>query len=220
MALVYTYAHYTPQGRLFYIGKGSGRRATAEVGRNQHWHSVVKKYGKPDVQILANWDTQEEAFEHEKILISCFRDLGHKLCNITNGGDGRNGLPLSDEHKQNISLALKGRQGKKPSAETLIKLRQSHLGQKAWNKGMKGIYTQSPMSIAARTKKLAGKLYNVKFKYTGISQDTMESIELIGNPAMKNAGFDPSRIRDCSNGKRKTHKNYTWSKELVEGIKC
>ena len=215
--MFYTYAHYTPQGRLFYIGKGQGNRAQRFYNRGVHWNSVVAKYGKPDVQILANWNTDKEALDHEILLIDCFKELGHKLCNQTNGGEGTSGLKLSKEHKAKISLKLKGREGKKPSPETLLKLRESHLGQVAWNKGMQGVYTQTSETIEARVKKLRGKLYNAKFTYIGTNKATMETVEFVGNPTMKNAGFDPARIRDCANGKRKSHKGYTWVKQLLGG---
>ena len=40
--MFYTYAHYTPQRRLFYIGKGSSeRRAHRMQGRNNYWNKIV-----------------------------------------------------------------------------------------------------------------------------------------------------------------------------------
>jgi hypothetical protein len=217
--MFYTYAHYTPQGRLFYIGKGTGRRATAEVSRNQHWRNVVQKHGKPDVQILAYWDTSEEACDHEILLISCFRDMGHRLCNLADGGNSNSGWKMSEEQKKKISDKFKGRPGKKPSLETLIKLRESHLGQVSWCKGLK-LPKQSPETVEKRVKKLRGRIYNVKFKYIGTNKNTTEILEFVGNAVMKNVGFDPARIRDCANGKRKSHKGYTWVKELLETKKC
>jgi hypothetical protein len=185
-------------------------------GRNNYWNKIVNKYGTPEVQILANWNTEEEAFSHEVLLISCFRDMGYELANLTDGGEGTFGLKLSDKHKAKISLKLKGREGKKPSAETLVKLRESHLGQTAWNKGKKGLSKQTPESIAKRVSKMLGHTHNVKFKYIGVDKNTFNIIEFVGNKAMQNAGFDPARVRDCANGKRKSHKNYTWTKELLE----
>jgi hypothetical protein len=67
--MFYTYAHYTPEGRLFYIGKGQGGRAYNFCDRNKYWHNFVQKHGKPTIEILANWDTEEEAFSHETLLI-------------------------------------------------------------------------------------------------------------------------------------------------------
>lgn len=106
----YTYAHYKPDGELFYIGKGNGNRAynTRYSQRNIYWKRIVEKYGKPTVKILANWNTEEEAFGHEKLLISCFRDMGYKLANITSGGDGVCGIKWSEESKKKLSNSKKG----------------------------------------------------------------------------------------------------------------
>jgi len=138
--MFYTYAHYTPEGRLFYIGKGKRDRAYAKIGRNTHWHNVVNKYGKPDVQILANWDTEEEALDHERILISCFRDLGYKLCNLSDGGKGNSGIEMTEETKLKISVAKIGsnawNKGIPLTEDCKQKLSQSLSGRKAWNKGV------------------------------------------------------------------------------------
>jgi hypothetical protein len=219
--MFYTYAHYTPQGRIFYIGKGAhSSRAYRFKNRNVHWNSVVAKYGKPKVQVLATWDTEKEAFEHEVLLIACFKDIGVKLCNMTDGGEGASGRTLSEEHKEKISAAQKGKPGKKPSAETLIKLRESHLGQKAWNKGLKGVIKQTPETIAKRMKNMKGHKHNVAFKYVGTNTIDGTTITLSGNIDMVNAGFAPSSIRRCASGERKMHKNYTWVCLPIRGKKC
>jgi NUMOD3 motif len=125
--MFYTYAHYTPDGnRLFYIGKGIGARAYASAGRNKHWHNVVKKYGKPKIQILSDWNTEQEALDHERLLISCFRDLGYKLCNVADGGKGSAGVIKSEETRLKISIAKQGT----PAWNKGVK------GQLAWNKGI------------------------------------------------------------------------------------
>ena len=217
--MFYTYAHYTPEGRLFYIGKGSSiRRAHYMKNRNNYWCKVVAKYGKPVVKILAEWLTEKEAFEHEIALIKEYREQGLELCNLTDGGEGSSGYILSQEHKNKISLALKGRVGKKPSKETLVKLRESHLGQKSWCKGLKGCWKMPIDSVVKRADKMRGHIYNVKFKYIGTNIQTNEVIELIGNVAIKNAGFEPGCTRKCANKERKSHKGYTWTKELLETI--
>ena len=124
----YTYAHYKPnQGGLFYIGKGHSNRAYSKKGRNLHWVNIVNKYGKPDVEILANWDTEKEAFDHEKLLIASFRDMGFILANITDGGEGCVGFRHTDEVKQRISRLNKGR---KITPEQLEKLKIANTGKK------------------------------------------------------------------------------------------
>lgn len=64
---------------------------------------------------------------------------------------------MSPEVRKKMSLAKKGKpsswKGKHPSAESLKKMRESHLGQVAWNKGKTGVYseeTRGKMSLAKK----------------------------------------------------------------------
>jgi hypothetical protein len=121
----YTYLHRrTDDGLAFYIGKGRGERAKSRHGRNKHWTRVADKHGYT-VEILAEWPTEAEAFEHEKFLIACFRDLGYPLVNQTDGGEGPTGLRHTAETKARIA-ALKT--GRAHSAETRAKMSQAHRG--------------------------------------------------------------------------------------------
>ena len=108
--MFYTYAHYTPEGRLFYIGKGTGdsKRAYDFRHRNDYWQNVVAKYGKPIVKILAVWDEEWKAFRHEVFLIKHFKGIGESLTNMTEGGEGQTGMthwnkgqPWDEATKQN-----------------------------------------------------------------------------------------------------------------------
>ena len=131
--MFYTYSHATPEGRIFYIGKGKGKRAYDLNKRNDYWNRIVKKHGVPSIQILADWKTEEEAFSHEVLLISCFRNMGYELANLTNGGEGQSGMvpwnkgiPWEEEVKLKMSV---GRSGF-PAWNKGVK------GQPAWNKGV------------------------------------------------------------------------------------
>jgi hypothetical protein len=85
--MFYTYAHTrNDTNKIFYIGKGVNNRAWVTHGRNKHWNHIVKKHGHT-VKILAEWKTEKEALDHEILLISCFKDLGYLLVNMTDGGD-------------------------------------------------------------------------------------------------------------------------------------
>jgi hypothetical protein len=98
----YTYVHYrASDGLPFYVGKGKGRRAWSHQNRNQHWKNTCSKHGIK-VQIAAEWKTESEAFEHEKFLILCFKDMGVCLVNQTNGGEGASGLKWSEESKKRV----------------------------------------------------------------------------------------------------------------------
>jgi hypothetical protein len=138
--MFYTYAHYTPQGRLFYIGKGSKKRAHSFYKRGSYWQNIVNKYGKPNVEILADWKTEQEAFEHEKVLIACFKDMGYKLANLTNGGEGTSGYKHTPEQREKNRLAQLGNTpwnlGISCSEETKLKISNSNKGLVPWNKGI------------------------------------------------------------------------------------
>ena len=88
----YTYLHTrNDTGKVFYIGKGQGKRCYNKKSRNKWWKHIESKAGRT-VEILAYWNTNKEACEHERLLIACFRDMGYELVNICDGGEG-NGLP-------------------------------------------------------------------------------------------------------------------------------
>jgi len=110
--------------------------------RNPYWQNIVNKYGRPHVELLARWDTETEALDHEKLLISCFRDMGYKLANITDGGEGTSGYKHTPEQRE--------------------KNRQAKLGKPSWNKGTKGVMIAwnkgVPMSEEQKIKLSAAKL--------------------------------------------------------------
>jgi hypothetical protein len=104
-----TYYHSKPNGNVFYIGIGNKKRPYDFNKRNNHWKNIVSKYGNPQVKVLAEWDTAEEAKQHEILLISCFKDMGYKLANLTVGGDGCNGYKHTEEHKQKLAERVSGK---------------------------------------------------------------------------------------------------------------
>lgn len=229
-----TYAHYTPEGRLFYIGKGQGRRAYEFSNRGKHWKNVTAKYGKPEVQILANWDTEQEALDHEILLIDCFKELGHKLCNKTAGGEGISGyrhteaaklkiaaaskgnkwnlgVPMREETKQKIRLA---NTGKKMPQEAVEKSRNAKIGKKHSEE------TKAKLRQAhAVSKRMYGNKYRVgsttsrKWIWIGENIATGNIIMFNGGKELVDAGFSSSHVASCISGVRKSHKGYTWSKK-------
>ena len=117
----YTYAHINPTtNKIFYIGKGTKSRHLTTARRNPHWNNIVNKYGFI-AEILAYWKTSEEALSHEKVLISCFNDMGYVLANKTSGGED---CHLSEETRKKIGLA---QIGKKRSAESKKRMSEASL---------------------------------------------------------------------------------------------
>lgn len=106
--MYYTYAHSLPSGQVFYIGKGVKDRAFSKSDRSLKWRAVVEKYRGYMIQILADWKTEKEAFEHEKFLIACFKDMGHDLVNQTSGGKGPLDYCRSEEVRKIVSQKVRG----------------------------------------------------------------------------------------------------------------
>jgi hypothetical protein len=104
----YTYAHLSPEGKVFYIGKGADGRAFSFGDRSHNWRRAIKQHGGLLVQTLAKWKTEEEAFEHEKFLIACFKDMQCSLVNLTDGGKGPYGFKQSEEANKKRSEKNKG----------------------------------------------------------------------------------------------------------------
>jgi hypothetical protein len=120
----YTYIHTrASDNKPFYVGKGRGKRAYSAAGRNTHWHRVVAKHGLK-VDIASRWPTEVEAFEHEKFLILCLKDMKMLLVNQTNGGEGRAGW-VPDELFRNMVSRVHA--GKAISDETKAKMSASGL---------------------------------------------------------------------------------------------
>jgi hypothetical protein len=142
MEQYYVYTHLNPLTKeIFYVGIGKGNRAWNQwAGRNKFWDNYVNKYGF-EVEIIAENLTRNQAGKVEIELIAHLGrrqiDDGGTLVNRSSGGDGGSGgythteewkrqhserqigkkkKPLSQEAKEKISKALKGRESywKKP----------------------------------------------------------------------------------------------------------
>lgn len=148
--MYYTYMHTrNDTGKPFYIGKGKGNRATLHSGRSEHWKRIVSKHGH-QVHILSKWTSEREAFEHEKLLIACMRDISAPIINVTDGGEGTSGRKISmkniaaliarnssrvvsQETRDRISMALTGKptgRHTSPSSDVRLRISQSLKGRK------------------------------------------------------------------------------------------
>jgi hypothetical protein len=163
-AKFYVYVHREADtGLVFYVGKGSERRAWASQWRPEFWHRVSAKHGRV-VEIVAMFWDEEPAFEHERTLIAEYRAQGLRLTNCTDGGDGPSGAKRSESTRRKMSEARRrrtdkivwsdeakerqrqNRLGKKMSPEAIAKTVAAHLGSK-----------RSPETLARMSASLKGK---------------------------------------------------------------
>jgi hypothetical protein len=122
------YTHARPDGTVFYVGKGTEKRARELVNcRRNNWHTqIVRKYGVEaiTVQFFA-CGSEANALEREIELIKQYREIGVKLVNLTDGGQGTSGYKHTAVHCEQLSRRFKG---KKKSAEQIAKMRAVMLG--------------------------------------------------------------------------------------------
>lgn len=104
----YVYLHRrATDGRVFYVGKGTGYRSTKTTqSRSPHWRNIVKKHGFTVEYVID--DVQEwYAFELERELIAYYGR--EALCNLTDGGDGVSGMRHTAQSKAAIGRASRGK---------------------------------------------------------------------------------------------------------------
>lgn len=83
-------------GRVFYVGKGTRKRANFFHDRNQYWQKTAKKHGV-EVEIVFDGLCESDAFEEERNVIAELRYFGEPLTNMTDGGEGSTGYKFSEE---------------------------------------------------------------------------------------------------------------------------
>jgi hypothetical protein len=114
VARFYVYLLARPNGQVFYVGKGSKRRAfyheiEARRGCACHKCCVIRKIWSNDGEvqryIVFTTNDEQEAFAYERDQIAVYGR--ENLCNHTDGGDGvRN---LTAEARAKLSTAIKRR---------------------------------------------------------------------------------------------------------------
>jgi hypothetical protein len=122
------YIHCKPDFTVFYVGKGRVKRAhkLGAYERNIYHKNIVSKYGAKNIKIgVIPCSTENTAFELEKGLIKCFRRMGVKLTNMTDGGEGKTGCPNPPEAYISSS---KKQKNKFVSKDTKAKISASKVG--------------------------------------------------------------------------------------------
>lgn len=104
----YVYEHRTlDTGRIFYIGKGHGYRATSRNGRNTYWRNIVAKHGY-SVRFVEKNISEASALDLEMAVIDFYKWAGVKLANITDGGEGTAGCVWTPERREKMNAAING----------------------------------------------------------------------------------------------------------------
>ena len=136
MTKFYVYVHTKPNGEIFYVGKGCGKRSRQlHSGRNAAHKSVVAEHGPSNIGVYVfPCESETEAIDTEKQWIAQLRSEEYALTNLSIGGAcgatgcvrsketllkmslSQRGRTFSDETRRLMSLAQKGRPGNSPEA--------------------------------------------------------------------------------------------------------
>lgn len=100
----YVYIHRRgDNNEVFYVGKGRGARAKSKANRNTWWNNINNKCGFT-VEYSETDMSEESAWDLEIELIKFYRENGHKLCNISSGGEGGGkGVPTTECTKNKMA---------------------------------------------------------------------------------------------------------------------
>ena len=125
--IFYVYLHRRKtDNKVFYVGKGKGKRAYSKHGRSDWWKRTVEKHGFV-VEVVFSALSEEDAFQCEKDTILEFRYFDHPLVNLTDGGEGTSGHKPSAE---TIAKRTKQTTGKKRTPEQCKRISESLKGRK------------------------------------------------------------------------------------------
>lgn len=136
--MAYLYRHIRLDKNVpFYIGvgndvDGSYKRANTLFNRNIFWERIISKT-KYEVEIILDNLLESEAYEKEVEFIKLYgrRDIGvGSLCNLTDGGEGRRNVIVSDETRAKISKSNRGRPASKKAVAKLIEFNKTRKGSK------------------------------------------------------------------------------------------
>jgi hypothetical protein len=206
----YTYVHMrADDGKVFYVGKGTGRRAWRTEKRSSFWKNMAKKHGH-SVHVCMRFALEADAFIHEQFLIQCFRDTHAPLVNLTNGGEGSAGHRPTAETLALRSAAMLGKRpsvktrskmsvaatGRKMSTAAIEKSRQANLGRKLTPEHVAKVSAaligraQAPEVVAQRAAVLRGKKRDAAFcaHMSEVQRGRTLSAEHVAKVAAANTG--------------------------------
>ena len=83
----YVYLHKDKNGNIFYIGKGTTKRAWSKQGRNLKWKEKAKE--GYTVHLVYTGLTEEWAYAEEMFLIEKYKQAGLPIINVSAGGPCR-----------------------------------------------------------------------------------------------------------------------------------
>lgn len=98
-------------GKSIHPQKRFRDHANKKSSGSPYLQHAMRKYGIHNfsIRVISAHENEQASYCAEIATIAEFKKNGYVLYNLTNGGEGSLGTPLSEERKKKISDALKGR---------------------------------------------------------------------------------------------------------------
>lgn len=144
-------------------------KSRLKTGRKNKLYSAMKKYEDFQVDILEKCETYDMAKTLEIKYIKHFNSNGAGGYNMTDGGDGALGYRPSDQTRDRMSKAQKGKKRSPEHIKTISEAKkgfkfseESKIKMSIWQKGKK-----KPKKVVDKLKKTVARPFNVYVKDTG-----------------------------------------------------
>lgn len=194
------YTHRDMNGKIFYVGMGNRKRPfdVSKPHRTKKWNAHVEQYGLGSIDIIAWYDTKEEALACEGEFTLLLKDFGEPLTNVL---IGRKYARPDDSPMF----------GKEHSEEAKKKMSESKIGEKNHMFGKIG-------EAHPQFGKLGYASQNFNGIWLGIRNRDSAVIAFAGSADINNRGFNPGSIsasaRCIYQGNKNNYKKFTWAQTL------
>lgn len=221
--LRYKDSKHGPKLSPYYVGKGCGNRAF-----NPRQRRVKPPKDRSYIVFAQEGLTEQEAFDLERYYIALYgrKDLGTGILgNFTDGGEGVSGLKHSQESRNKISQAHKG---KKVSQETRDKLSRASTGHQHFLGKSHTQEARAKISLAnmgnqnfwgkTHTKEARSRIAQARLRYLYELTNSNGDIYVTDNLTdfTKQHGLSQGNLVNVIHGKRKSHKG--WTGRIVERL--
>lgn len=200
--------YYKETNKVFYVGKGCKYRYRSRKRDNKKLTDIINNY-ECESRIVKGNLSEEEAFELEKEKIAEYRNSGHPLINILDGGPlppNSKGKIRSEITKTKMSESRKkyfieNPDAKKKCSESMKKFLKSDKGKEFMEKSLTARRTQEFRNSQAVRSKATNRTAEYIARQSEIARKTWESPEYIeAHSGANNCRAEAVKQFDLSHG--------------------
>jgi hypothetical protein len=183
----------------FYIGKGTGNRASHKKS-NKGWKNITAKV-ECFWQILKYFEDEEQAYLYEHELIENYKKLGYKIVNQTKYSKGGSTWAYTDEVKQRQSENRKGKGTGIRNEEWRRNISKANKGRIiSWASKIGDALRGKPKNYLGHHKPILQ--YDLQLNLINEYQSAQEAGRYLGKSG--------NQIADCAANRQKTAYGYIW----------